>query len=250
MALIEVSQLSLAGRLNNIDLELNAGEMTALIGPNGAGKSSLLSCMAGIQDYQGSVCLQRAELNTLAPFQRARSIAWMPQAASIAWPISVRDVVRLGRLPWQDDNETVIEKALQQTHCQNLAQRPVSQLSGGEQARVWLARILANEAEVLLLDEPLANLDINHQQQMMMILEGLVDKGKTVIMAIHDLNLAARHCHRFCLMNQGDLIRCGDAKQVYDVKLLQSVYSVSVNIDWTTGFPQVFPEPIKNLYKT
>lgn len=239
MGLMNITNLSVDYRLHDVSLELNQGEVLGLIGPNGAGKSTLLNAIAGVNDKSGQIEIEGHNINQLSSTERARKIALQPQFVESAWALSVHDVVSLGRLPWGDTDQTIIQAAMQQANVQDLAQRHVNELSGGEKARVWLARVLANQADVLLVDEPVANLDIHYQRDVMRLLCDYAQSGQGVIIAIHDLNLAAKYCDRLCLLDQSCMIITGRVSEVLTEAILSSVFKVDVHIDLNAEPPVV-----------
>ncbi|MBT3206208.1 MAG: ABC transporter ATP-binding protein [Gammaproteobacteria bacterium] len=239
MALMSINNLSVDHRLQSIDLELKQGEVLGLIGPNGAGKSSLLSALSGLVNHTGLVEFNGINLASLTALERARSIALQPQFVESAWALSVHDVVSLGRLPWGDCDQKIIKSAMQQANVTELANRHVDELSGGEKARVWLARVLANQADVLLVDEPVANLDIHYQRDVMNLLSDYARSGHGVIIAIHDLSLAARYCDRLCLLDNSKMVKSGRVEEVLTDKILSTVFNTDVFINLESNPPVV-----------
>ena len=231
MALIETHKLSVDTRLKSVSFNLENGEMLGLIGPNGAGKSTLLNSLAGLVPTVGTINLNGNDFDSFTPKQRARIIGLQPQTVSSAWSIRVSDVVALGRIPWGDNDTHIIQQAMLRTGVTDFAHREIDHLSGGERARVWLARVLAGQPEALLVDEPVANLDIHYQLAVMDVLKHYADEGHGVIVAIHDLSLAARYCNRLCLLHQGKLVALGTPAEVLTESLLQSVYGVAVDVE-------------------
>ncbi len=231
MALIKVCGLGLAQRLEAIDLSLRAGEVLGIIGPNGSGKSTLLQCLAGLLPYRGSCTLTGHELATLQPRQRAQAIGFLPQSCDASWPLAVEDIVALGRLPWGDADTARIDAAIEQAGVRALCGRRIDQLSGGEQARVWLARVLAGRPRVLLADEPIASLDLYYQHTIMDTLRRYADAGNAVVLAIHDFSLAARHCDRLCLLHEGRLHAFGTPAEVLRESELSTVFRIPVHVD-------------------
>lgn len=201
--------------LHRLDVRFSAGRWTCVVGPNGAGKSTLLKVLAGLLPYQGEVFLHGHDLSRLAARERARSMSWLGQATSdtAADDLTVYDVALLGRLPhleWLaepgDADHAAVARALQQTQAWEWRGRSLGALSGGERQRVLLARALAVEASVMLMDEPLANLDPPHQADWLALVRGLVASGKTVVSVLHELGMvlqaddalvldAGRVCH-------------------------------------------------------
>jgi iron complex transport system ATP-binding protein len=207
--------------LEEIALAVRPGELVALCGPNGAGKSTLLRLLLGLHaPSAGQVRLGGAPVGTLSRRQIARRAALLPQDAPVDLPLTVREAVALGRLPHLErfqpegaaDAEAV-ERALAATDTAALGDRPVAELSGGERQRVHLARALAQEAPLLLLDEPIAGLDLAHQLAALELLRTIVDGGRGALVSLHDLSLAARRCDRMILLGEGK-IRADDAPAV------------------------------------
>lgn len=240
MTLIDASRISLnlGGQsiLRQISLQLKAGEMLGLIGPNGAGKSSLLKIIAGIVDPSaGELLVNGRSLRSLPGRERARSIAYLAQAGTAHWPISVARVVALGRLPhlgsWRNagsEDLRIIEQALRRTDLLDLSERPFPTLSGGEKARVLLARALAVEPNILLADEPVAALDLSHQLEVMDLLRQHCNDGGAVLVVLHDLRLAAHYCDRLHLLYQGQTLATGTPSSVINDSNLQQAYGVSI----------------------
>lgn len=241
MELISVSQLRVDRRLQGISLNLCAGEVLGILGANGAGKSTLLHCLAGIQEYQGEVLLQGHPLTRVPERQRAQQVGFLPQSSQSAWALSVRDVISLGRLPWGDSNTEAIVQAATATGVTDWLERPVDRLSGGQQARVWLARVLAGQPRVLLADEPVASLDLRQQQVVLDLLRDYAAGGCGVMLSIHDLSLAARYCDRLALLHEGRLLALGGVAEVLTVEYLQQAFAVDAYIDLQGQPPIVIP---------
>lgn len=239
MGLMKITDLSVTGRLQGINLEIFQGEILGLIGPNGAGKSTLLNVIAGLTDKTGTIHLKDKNLESYSAQQKARCIALQPQFVESAWALSVCDVVSLGRLPWGDSDQHIIKQAMQQAKVTELANRHVNELSGGEKARVWLARVLANQADVLLVDEPVANLDIHYQRDVMKLLRQYAKSGHAVFIAIHDLSLAAKYCDRLCLLDETRLIKTGRVQEVLTENIISNVFKVDAFIDLNSEPPVV-----------
>lgn len=221
--------------LDDIDFDGDAGRITAVIGPNGAGKSTLLRLLAGIDTPDaGDVILDDTSLRQMVPMARARRIAFLPQLAQPQWPLSGRDVVSLGRLPhgagfdpMSDSDVRAVEQAMARTGTAAFASRRIDRLSAGERARLLLARALATEADVLLVDEPTAALDPAHQLDAMKALRAEADRGVAVVVALHDLGLAARFCDRLVLMAAGRVLASGTSTDVLRPQALQAAYGVA-----------------------
>lgn len=239
MDLMSIQNLSVTRRLSDISLNLQAGEIIGLIGPNGSGKSTLLNALAGLLDYSGKISLAGQNIKHLNPTDKARRIALQPQFIDSVWALSVHDIVSIGRLPWGDSDQAIIRQVMRQTNTMQFAQRQINHLSGGEQSRVWLARILANQPQVLLMDEPVANLDIHYQQEVMQILTDYAQAGHSVLIALHDLSLAARYCDRLCLLQAGKQVKTGFRHEVLNQQTLSSVFHVDIYIDLENSPPIV-----------
>ena len=220
--------------LNNVELDLAAGELVGLIGPNGAGKSTLLSILAGLdRAMDGKVQFGKQPINQLCDSERAKKIAWMEQLSAPHWPVTVEHLVMLGRIPhltrWRspDKNDReCVSNALTATDCKDLATRRVDTLSGGELTRVMLARALATEPQVLLADEPIAALDIGHQLQILDVLRNFAEGNHACMVVLHDLSLASRYCDRLVLLNQGQNVASGAPGDVLTRDIVREVYGV------------------------
>lgn len=194
----------------DLSATLVPGEITAIVGPNGAGKSSLLLALAGLlEPSAGTVTLNGVPLSALAPRQRAQVIGFLPQSPDIAWDVSVESLVALGRLPWRDRGMTDVETALAALDLAALRDRPVSRLSGGERARVLLARVLAGTPRWILADEPLAALDLAHQLALIAHLKACAAAGQGVVVVLHDLALAMNHADHVLVLDSGRLVAKG-----------------------------------------
>ncbi len=244
--------LRLRGRpvLSGVSGIVASGEVLAILGPNGAGKSSLLSCLAGLRrPDSGAVTLDGAPLAMIDRLTRARQIGLLPQRGELHWDMSVAALVALGRLPHRGrwgglapaDHEA-IAAAMASADVAHLADRNVRRLSGGEQARVLLARVLAGEPDWLLADEPLESLDPAHQLDTLARLRDCAARGAGVVVVLHDLGLAARFADRVLLMKDGAVLACGTADEVMTPALLGEAYGISVEIGRSaSGQLQVVP---------
>lgn len=247
--------LALRGRLvlQSVSGHLQKGKVTAILGANGAGKSSLLSCLAGLrQPDSGTILLGDRPLSGLSDQDRARSIGLLPQQADIHWEINVRALVALGRLPHQGRfskwggktaaDKAAVEKAMLQTDCVQFADRKALRLSGGEQARVLLARVLAGEPEWVLADEPLANLDPAHQMDAIACLKNVATNGAGVVLVLHDLTQAARIADHVIIMKQGRIQASGPCAEVLTQEQMAAAFSVTVHISRDdSGAPIITP---------
>ena len=231
--------LNLRGRpvLQNVSGHMQKGKVTVILGANGAGKSSLLSCLASLRTPDsGTVMLGEDALSNIPAELRARRIGLLPQQADIHWEINVRALVALGRLPhhgrWSRSaaDDAAIDKAMEQTDCAQFADRKALRLSGGEQARVLLARVLAGEPDWVLADEPLANLDPAHQMDAVTCLKNVAQAGAGVALVLHDLTQAARIADHVIILNNGRIQAAGTCAQVLTHEQLAKAFGVSVHI--------------------
>ena len=196
--------------LAGVGARLERGQVTAICGPNGAGKSSLLMALAGLlAPVTGSVLLEGAPLGPMPARRRAQRIGYLPQDGEVAWDVAVESLVRLGRLPHRDRGEAAVEAAIAALDLRQLRHRPVSRLSGGEKARALLARVLAGEPEWILADEPLAALDLAHQQALLRHLRAAAAQGAGVVVVLHDLATAMNHADRVLVLSGGTLAADG-----------------------------------------
>jgi iron complex transport system ATP-binding protein len=215
--------------VESLSAALAPGQITAIVGPNGAGKSSLLLGLAGLlAPTEGAVTLESRALAILPPRERAQAIGYLPQAPEIAWDVAVEALVALGRLPWRDRGTAAVEAAITALALEPLRLRPASQLSGGERARVLLARVLAGEPRWVLADEPLAALDLAHQFNLIAHLKACAQNGQGVVVVLHDLALAMNHADRVLVMQQGRLIADGLPQSALSPAIIAQVWGVSV----------------------
>lgn len=243
--------LSLRGRpvLRDVSGGFSPASVTVVLGANGAGKSTLLSCLAALRvSDSGAVTLGSKPVFTIPPMERARHIGLLPQQADIHWNINVRALVALGRLPhhgrWGRSaaDEAAIDDAMAQTDCSQFAARKAQRLSGGEQARVLLARVLAGKPDWVLADEPLANLDPAHQLDAMACFRAAASGGAGVVLVLHDLTQAARIADHLIVMKEGGIIASGPAADVLTPAVLEAAYGVRVHIGQDgTGAPVIAP---------
>ncbi|MES2189883.1 MAG: ABC transporter ATP-binding protein [Pseudomonadota bacterium] len=206
--------------LHDISVSLQAGRWSSIVGPNGAGKSTLLKVMAGLISHTGEVFLLGQPMVSIEPKLRARQLSWLGQNEASADDLTAYDVTMLGRLPHRPwlappsaEDHAAVEKALRTTHAWAWRERSLGQLSGGERQRVLLARALAVDAQVLLMDEPLANLDPPHQTDWLFTVRGLVAAGRTVVSVLHEISFAL-HADEMVVMAGGRVMHhgaCGDA---------------------------------------
>ena len=239
MSLLAVRDLTVTrgGRkvVDKVSFTVEPHEIVGVIGPNGAGKTTLMRAALGLLPARGD-----SDLARLAPRDRARRAAWMPQSREIAWPVTVGTLVTLGRiphLPASPRDREAVEQALARLDLLPFRDRIATELSGGEQARVLLARVLAQETPLILADEPIAGLDPAHQIATMEVFCDLAREGRAVIVSLHDLGLAARHCTRLCLVHQGGLIADGPPAEVLTEANLRTIFGVRARLIDTSEGP-------------
>lgn len=226
--------------LAGVDVTARAGEVLALVGPNGAGKSTLLGALAA--DLPAAAGVVRIHGRPAAEWPAAELAlrrAVLPQAASLSFPFTVEEVVRMGRAPWagterEDEDDLAVAGAMGAAEVAGFAVRPFSALSGGERARVALARVLAQRAPLLLLDEPTAALDLRHQELVLRVCRERARAGDAVVVVLHDLGLAAAYAHRVAILSAGRVVADGPPATIFDERLLSEVYRQPI---------EVFPHP-------
>ncbi len=231
--------------LDGVDVRAERGQFLGLIGPNGAGKSTLLRALSGVLRYQeGAVALEGSDLQSMPAKDVAAMLALVPQIAPYTQGFTAFELVVMGRYPhlgrFQVEGEAddrIAREAMRRTETEQFAERTLDTLSGGERQRVFLARALAQQPRVLLLDEPTSNLDILHQLKILGLVRTLVDDGLTVIAAIHDLNLAARYCDRLVLLSEGRVVTEGPPEEVLRPETIESTFGVrsAIHRDPVTG---------------
>ena len=242
MSLLQARELSFRygepSLLRGVSLEVNRGEVVGLIGPNGAGKTTLLRLMANLLNPDAGQVLwrDRAPAEIPAP-ERARYLAYLTQGAPAHWPLLVERVVELGRIPhrswWQGlsvEDKAAIDMAINRVDIERLRGRVVTTLSGGERARVMLARVFATRPQLILADEPVASLDPFHQLQVMHTLREHAAGGAGILVVLHDLNLASRFCDRLVLLDRGLLVAQGSVREVLDDPALAATYAVQIDV--------------------
>lgn len=223
--------------LRDLTLSLEGANFIGLIGPNGVGKTTLIRAIAGLIPFEGSVTLDGTAIASIPPRSRAKQIAYLAQGAESHWPLVVERLVALGRLPHlepfrkpQPADEAAISRAMALADVDTMRARDVLTLSGGERARVLLARALAVEAPLLLVDEPVAALDPYHQLGVMEGLVAYARAGRMVVAVLHDLSLAARYCDRLVMLNDGKVFADGTPAEVLTPANLREVYRVEAEV--------------------
>jgi iron complex transport system ATP-binding protein len=235
--------------LDGVSLAAGEGEVVGLVGPNGAGKTTLLRvCNGSLAPASGEVRVDGDPLPGLSARETARRVATVPQEPSLGFDFPVREAVAMGRTAHVPrlgrrgpDDRAAVARAMDRAAVTDLADRPVTALSGGERARVSLARALAQETPVLLLDEPTANLDVGHQVRTLSLVRGLADDGRAIVAAVHDLDLAARFCDRLVLLADAAVRATGDPAAVLTPAALADAFGVRARVDTdpATGAPRV-----------
>ncbi|MGH3758495.1 ABC transporter ATP-binding protein [Actinophytocola sp.] len=222
----------------DVDVEVPAGSWLAIIGPNGAGKSSLLKAIVGVVDHDGEILLGGTPTATLGSRARARAIAYAPQTPQLPDRLTVTDYVLLGRTPHlaplarerRSDLE-IVEQVLDRLDLETLAGRALHTLSGGERQRTVLARVLAQQAGLLLLDEPTTGLDIGHAQALLDLVDRLrAEEGATVVSTLHDLTLSAQYADRLLLLDGGEVVASGPPEQVLTRPIIERHYAAAVEV--------------------
>lgn len=234
--------------VDDVTARFSAGEMVGVIGPNGAGKSTLMRAMLGLAPFAGRVRLDDRDLASLSARERARRLAYLPQGQTLHWPLTAERLVALGRLPHLaplsklgPDDRAAVAEAMARADVGHLMGRVATELSGGERARVMLARALAVGAAGLVADEPLAALDPGHQIDVMELLAREARGGALVVVVLHDLTMAARYCDRLLLLDGGRLVAQGAPAEVLTAERLRTVYGISAMVDLAGAAPMVVP---------
>ena len=239
MAVISMQNISFSYNgslvLNKVSDTFREGEFIGITGPNGSGKTTLMRCLNGIlKPKEGKVLLDDENITSFSPNRLARQIAYVPQTFENIFPSTVFDTVLMGRKPhlgWAPSKKDleITSEIILKLDLSEIILKDINKLSGGQRQRVFIGRALAQEPSVILLDEPTANLDLHHQHEVMSLLKELSKKGITVIIAIHDLNLAMQYCSRFLMLNEGKIAANGK-HEIFKPDLIEKVYKVKVNI--------------------
>jgi iron complex transport system ATP-binding protein len=248
---LEQVDVSLGRRrvLEGISATLTPGSLIGIVGPNGAGKSTLVRAILGLaRPSAGTILLDGGSIQDLPRPVIARSLAYLPQGQTVHWPLSVERLIALGRLPhfapmsrMSPDDMAIVERAMARADVERLRTRIATELSGGERARVMLARALAVGAPALIADEPLASLDPGHQIDVMELLAQEARSGRLVIAVLHDLTMAARYCDRLLLIDDGRFIADGPPRDVLSSDRLARTYGIDARIDLDGDKPLIVP---------
>ncbi len=241
--------------IKDVSLRLFKGTMTGLLGPNGSGKSTLLLTASGfLRRYRGNINLFGKPLEDYFHKKRAQYIGAIHQQMSFFFPFTCEDIVWMGRYPWKrkfrsytEEDFRIVKWAMELTETLHLAERSIFEVSGGERQRVLLARVLAQKAPLLLLDEPTSNMDIKWTIKTFSILKGLCSReGCTILVAIHDLNVASLFCDRLIFLKDGTKVAEGNVYEVFNEDILEKVYEtkVIVYVDPNIGKPQALFPPL------
>ncbi|MEU8876658.1 ABC transporter ATP-binding protein [Streptomyces javensis] len=238
--------------VDGLDLEVPDGEVTVIVGPNACGKSTLLRALGRLlRPRGGAVLLDGTDLARIPTKKIAQSVGLLPQTPVAPEAITVADLVSRGRQPhqrwwqqWSEEDERAVTDAMERTDVTALADRPVDELSGGQRQRVWIAMALAQETDLLLLDEPTTYLDISHQVEVLDLVRQLNhERGRTVVAVLHDLNQAARYAHHLIAMKGGSIVARGRPGDIVTAELVHEVFGLGSVVvpDPVTGSPLVVP---------
>lgn len=225
--------------LKGIDLDIPSGDLLGIIGPNGSGKSTLLGCMSGVHRIERErVFLKGDDIRTMRRRDVARVMSVLPQERNIGFDFRVGEIVSMGRYPYMgrfefggSDHDVIVERAMRYTDVWKFRDKRIGNLSGGEKQRVNIARSLAQEPEILLLDEPTKDLDIRHVLDILKLVERKnMEEELTVVVVLHDLNLAARFCRRIAVLKDGALVSVGAPGKILTGRMIEDVFDVKANV--------------------
>ncbi|WGI17376.1 ABC transporter ATP-binding protein [Methanonatronarchaeum sp. AMET-Sl] len=233
--------------LNNVDLKLKEGEILSLIGPNGSGKTTLLKCINRILKPQyGVMMLNGEDIQKMTRKNIAKNIGYVPQTEKNTFPTTVFDTILMGRKPhtnnWgpKEKDLEIVSEIIETLNIEDLSMKKTNELSGGQRQKVMIGRALAQEAEVLILDEPTSNLDLKHQLEVLQLINKQKEKGTSAIMAIHDLNQAKRFSDKLIMLKNGEIHSAGDPT-ILNRRNIREVYGVKVNINKNNGHEWIYP---------
>ena len=234
--------------LEDVTRKIPDGEFAAIVGPNGSGKSTLLRCIDGIlKPGKGGVFVENDNIHHYNRHERAKTFGYVPQESRNTPPATVFDTVLMGRKPYigwriREKDRNITASIIKQLDMEDIAMRDVNKLSGGQRQRVFIARALAQQPNILLLDEPTANLDLRHQLEVLQLLQNVSKDNITTLVAIHDLNLAAQYCSAFIMLKEGKIFASG-GKEILTQKNIESLYDIRVNIFKNNG--NIFFVPVE-----
>lgn len=233
--------------IEDLNVTFPKGKVTAIVGPNGCGKSTLLNALSRVHlPSSGGILLDGQDIHRLPSRSVARKLALLPQETSAPDGITVSELIRFGRHPhqglfkqWQQDDRSAIEFALQAASLETFGDRLLDTLSGGQRQRAWIALSIAQETPLLLLDEPTSALDLGHQIEVFDLIQSLAKAGKTIVMVVHDLAMAARYADHLIAMKDGQIVAQGNPKEVITAEILDQLYEIQCDLieDPTTGTP-------------
>ncbi|MCL0034544.1 ABC transporter ATP-binding protein [Dehalococcoidia bacterium] len=234
--------------LEDVNLGIRDGEVLSLIGPNGSGKSTLLKCINRIlKPKRGTILVEGNDVSRIGLKELARTLGYVPQSAPTSFPLTVFEAVLLGRKPhvdWRlsERDKTIAYGVIKRMELHEMALRMFNELSGGERQKVLMARALAQEPQVLLLDEPTSNLDLKHQLEVLeLVVELVQEKGLSAVMAMHDLNLSSRFSNKIVMLKDGKIYAAGEPGDVLNVANIRTVYGVETAINGNSGRPHIIP---------
>ncbi|MGC6475831.1 MAG: ABC transporter ATP-binding protein [Parvibaculales bacterium] len=251
MTLLQANNISLsqgaATLVNHVQLQIAAGELVVVLGPNGSGKTSLLRCLAGVLTPQsGTILMQGENIARYDAATRARMLSYLPQSRPVLWPNRVEDIVALGRYPYGGgmgqmgaQDQSIISQCLARCELSEMRHRAMTSLSGGEQARVHMARIFAAQTPLILADEPITALDPRHQYKIMDVLASYVAQGGAALIVLHDVALAARYASRLVWLKQGQVVADGPVTQTLSEPILKKVYDMEARVSLSSSPPEV-----------
>lgn len=223
--------------LKGINIDIKRNKLIGLIGPNGSGKSTLLKCMNGINESKEAIMINDQYIEKYSDIGLAKSVAFMNQNTNVTFPFFCEEVVMMGRYPHyehgrkkKEEDLMIVEEAISYTKTDGLSKKLITQVSGGEKQRVMLAKVLAQRAEVMLLDEPTASLDIRHEEEIFRMSKNLTSKDTTIVVAVHDLRVAIKYCDELILLKEGNVLDMGTVEEVLTSKNLSYMYDLDIEV--------------------
>ena len=236
--------------LKDLSISIQKQDFIGLIGPNGSGKSTLLKIMGGVlKTDSGSIQFKKTSVSKINKKLFAQSVSWIPQDHPMVFPFKVSEIVMMGRHPYlsalafeSEEDFDIARRAMETTMTSQFSDRYFNEISGGEKQRVMIASALAQNPKMMLLDEPTSALDLKYQIQILNILKNLnVNHDMTLVIAMHDLNLASRFCNRLVLLSEGEIVRDGTPEQVLEKDILEQVYGIDIELSTRDGYIMVHP---------